>query len=79
MDTNTEAFDPGGGAAEVAPTLGSEAQDECFLVAKPSYPHPLEHSGTAGLTEMTVWGTSTTVGNYMPAMNHHRWRAKQGL
>ena len=41
--------------------------------------HPLEHSGTAGLTEMMVWGTCTTVGNYTPAMNHHRRMAKQGL
>ena len=43
MDTTTEAFEPGGGVAEVTPTLGSKVQDEFLLVAKPSYTHPLEH------------------------------------
>ena len=33
--------------------LGSEAQDELLLVTKPSYPHPIEHSGTGGHLTMS--------------------------
>ena len=33
MDTTTDAFEPGGGAVEMTPTHGSEAQDEVLLVA----------------------------------------------
>ena len=48
MYTTTEAFEPGGGVTDVTTTLGSEAQDEFPLVAKPSYPQHIEHSGTGG-------------------------------
>ena len=35
MDTTTETFEPGGGVVDVTPSLGSEAQDELLLLAKP--------------------------------------------
>ena len=53
MNTTTADFEPGGGLAEVTPKLGREAQDELLLVAKPSYPHPIDHSGTGGHLTMS--------------------------
>ena len=37
----------------MTPKLGSEAQDKLLRVAKPSYPYPIEHSGTAGHLTMS--------------------------
>ena len=42
-----EAFEPGGGVAEVTPSLGS--------VAKPSYQHHIEHCNTGGHLLMSSW------------------------
>ena len=94
MKPTTEAFDSGGGVAEVIYTLGSEAQDELLLLAKP----PLKHSVTEGLPTITqqvmhveeARESKRTDGDdglgdlqnrgqiNMPAMNHHRRMAKQG-
>ena len=46
LDTTSEAFEPGGVAAESTPTLGSKAQDEFLLEAKPSTQTPGEPGGT---------------------------------
>jgi hypothetical protein len=50
MNTTTE---PGDGFVHVTFTLGNLVQDKLLLVAKPFYPHLLEHSGPEGPLSMS--------------------------
>jgi hypothetical protein len=45
MNTTTE---PGDGVVQVTSTLGCLVRDKLLLVAKPFYPHLLEHPGPEG-------------------------------